>query len=374
MKQRTNSIVVVISLIFFQFNSPIFASVKKGILIDNRDGKKYKTVKIGNQIWMAQNLNYKTEDSYCYKDRVSNCAKYGRLYTWDAAIDACPDGWHLPEHDEWMTLFDFIGNNPGQKLKSDTYGFSAIPAGNRNCCDGRYHAEGEYAYFWSYSDDNDRALYIYLNYEDYAFRSHEDKNYGFSVRCIKHIKFSEVKKGFMTDSRDGKEYKTVKIGNLTWMAENLNYKIKNSYCYDDSEVNCFSYGRLYPKEALDNICPNGWRLPKSEDFETLFTNVGGSDDAGKNLKATSDWEKNGRGKDTYDFSVLPAGRRYGDKDYNGKGSFSSFWYSRENECLLIGSGRLSCSSEYGLVYLDNSDRASLGDSRSIAASIRCVKK
>ena len=142
-----------------------------GTLTDARDGKVYKTVKLGSQEWMAENLNYAAEGSHCYEDKEENCEKYGRLYTWEVALDTlnrgcgdnfsgcrlrndfhprqgvCPDGWHLPEHSEWDTLFVFAtahseNENVGSSLQaynwddynevlhaSDRYGFNIIPAG-----------------------------------------------------------------------------------------------------------------------------------------------------------------------------------------------------------------------------------------------------
>ena len=80
-------------------------------ITDHRDGQIYKTVKIGNQVWMAENLNYETENSYCYDDRMSNCLKYGRLYTWSNAMEVCPRGWRLPNKEDWETLLKNVGGD-----------------------------------------------------------------------------------------------------------------------------------------------------------------------------------------------------------------------------------------------------------------------
>jgi len=87
---------------------------------DPRDGKVYRTVKIGSQVWMAENLAYAAEGSKCYNNEESNCEKYGRLYDWDTAMKSCPAGWHLPSREEWQTLVDFAGGGKiaGEKLKA----------------------------------------------------------------------------------------------------------------------------------------------------------------------------------------------------------------------------------------------------------------
>ncbi len=170
-------------------------------LKDLRDGKTYKTVTIGDQTWMAENLNYETENSYCYKDADSNCTKYGRLYTWAAAKTVCPEGWHLPDTKEWKTLFTAVGGSStaGAKLKSqtgwtaydgitneDSFGFSALPAGDRDYSGG-YYDEGYYADFWSSTElFSYYAYYMFLGYsDDSAYLGNDSKNYGFSVRCVK---------------------------------------------------------------------------------------------------------------------------------------------------------------------------------------------
>ena len=196
-----------------------------GSITDSRDGQSYKTVVIGTQTWMAQNLNYETANSYCYGDSPSNCTKYGRLYTWAAAMDSvgtwstngkgcgynktcsptypvrgvCPEGWHLPTQTEWNTLFTAVGgqSTAGNMLKStngwyssgngtDAYSFSALPAGLRDI-NGLYRNEGDFAYFWSSTENNNyNAYFMYLGYNyDAAYLGYGSENFWFSVRCVK---------------------------------------------------------------------------------------------------------------------------------------------------------------------------------------------
>jgi hypothetical protein len=83
-------------------------------------GKTYKTVNIGEQVWMAENLNYNASGSVCYNYDPSNCDKYGRLYNWATAKIVCPAGWHLPSDAEWDALMTAVGGSSiaGTKLKS----------------------------------------------------------------------------------------------------------------------------------------------------------------------------------------------------------------------------------------------------------------
>ena len=168
---------------------------------DLRDGQTYKTVVIGEQTWMAENLNYETENSYCYDDDPSNCSKYGRLYTWAAAKTVCPEGWHLPSYDEWNTLFTAVGgqSTAGKVLKSqtgwtaydgitneDAFGFSALPAGCKYSL-GDYDYEGFYAHFWSsteYGSDYAYGMDLYYNGGN-ANLGDYDKYIRYSVRCVK---------------------------------------------------------------------------------------------------------------------------------------------------------------------------------------------
>lgn len=125
-------------------------------IVYDYEGYAYQTVKIGNQIWMAENLRTThTSDGsnlvgvYAYNDDENNVAEYGRLYTWQAALDAEIPGWHLPSDDDWTILETILGSEPGTKLKEGgDSGFNAKMAGYRND-DGSYSHLGSWAMFWT---------------------------------------------------------------------------------------------------------------------------------------------------------------------------------------------------------------------------------
>ena len=192
-----------------------------GELVDDRDGQTYKTVKIGDQWWMAENLNYETANSFCYEDNVSNCSKYGRLYTWAAAMDSagvysvnskgcgygghcsvkppargiCPEGWHVPTWAEWYTLYSAIGSTPyAMQAKgfdnwpdaTDAYGFSALPAGDYYY--GISSNFGKSSFFWSASEGSSEGAYEWIlgaDEADFSIGHGSEKICSFSVRCVK---------------------------------------------------------------------------------------------------------------------------------------------------------------------------------------------
>ena len=180
-----------------------------GAFTDTRDGQTYKTSKIGNMVWMSENLNYKTPDSYCASNKESeNCGVYGRLYTWNAAKTACHEGWHLPSRNEFESLIAAVGGKKeaGIMLKSttgwgredlngiDAYGFSALPAGAGGG-NSSYFVDpfefGRIAVFWSdtWADEpNGGYSYrMYLDFPDYGdvFLGESSKDNLASVRCVK---------------------------------------------------------------------------------------------------------------------------------------------------------------------------------------------
>jgi uncharacterized protein (TIGR02145 family) len=141
---QTATLILLLSNLFLLFK--LFTKTKKeDTFTDLRDGKIYKTTKIGRQIWMAENLNYEANGSRCYDNNPANIAKYGRLYTWEQAMKACPSGWHLPSNAEWDELITLVGGKSiaGAKLKAtsgwnlspkapigtDNYRFAALPGG-----------------------------------------------------------------------------------------------------------------------------------------------------------------------------------------------------------------------------------------------------
>jgi uncharacterized protein (TIGR02145 family) len=234
------SIILAALTILMIAGTVIYKHKDNNSLIDTRDGQKYKTVMIGNQLWMAENLNYETANSYCYNNSADSCAKYGRLYTWAAAMDsagefstngtgcgyltncsatapvqgACPNGWHLPTKSEWLNLYNSVGIKfnkirdygeeyiGGSTLLSTTgwyknsrygvdgknsYDFSALPAGFRNR-GGLFNDVLIKSFFWTSTEyDNGYAYDAFLSFSDMAGLHHSFHKYSaLSVRCIKN--------------------------------------------------------------------------------------------------------------------------------------------------------------------------------------------
>jgi uncharacterized protein (TIGR02145 family) len=133
-----------------------------------------------------------------------------------------------------------------------------------------------------------------------------------------------------TDSRNGRTYKVVKIGTQTWMAENLTYQTADSsWCYENDNSKCNTYGRLYAWNAARTACPSGWHLPSRAEWEELVTFAGGSSTAGRYLKSTGGWYNNGNGTDTYGFSALSGGYRNTGGGFYDAGYYGGWWVATE---------------------------------------------
>ena len=212
--------------------------IKKGTFTDKRDGKKYKTVTIEGVTWMAENLNYeykvkgKTYGSYCLDDDEKNCDKYGRLYTYGAAVDSaavfsdidgcsykemsekkkscydkresnkrgiCPEGWRLASGLDWWRLVQYTGSS-AKKLKSketwevdgngtDDYGFAILGGGERVTSqnDAKYQSEHKSAIFWTsdFAGSHRSDIFLFTLSNSLPVLFYDDVSAGHSVRCVK---------------------------------------------------------------------------------------------------------------------------------------------------------------------------------------------
>ena len=174
-----------------------------GTFTDTRDGQTYKTVTIGTQTWMAENINYKTDSSWCYDNNADNCKRYGRLYDWKAAATICPKGWKLSSREDWTSLIATAGGwkTAGEKLKSksgwndnydessgngtDYYGFSALPGGYHDS-DGYFGLAGINGRWWTATEYNSDNAYLrnILYHRGNVDEGYDHKSNGHSVRCV----------------------------------------------------------------------------------------------------------------------------------------------------------------------------------------------
>ncbi|MDA3929088.1 MAG: FISUMP domain-containing protein [Prolixibacteraceae bacterium] len=412
-----------------------------GQMKDPRDGFEYNTVKIGDQTWMAENMallpnqikepgynSYDEPVTYVYdfyggyrNDAMENpyWQTYGALYNWPMAQFVCPKGWTLPSKEDWEILANEAGGkeSAGIALKEagteywkspnnaakNTSGFTALPGGLVN---NGFFAIGEFGHWWSSSPDGITSAFrrdLSYNSTDLGFHSYT-KSHGYSVRCIKE----KIAEETFIDSRDGSEYKTVKIGNQVWMAENLAYipfdppynhninypsdqlgdkelelNTPRYYVYDFYYPyrtglwlleNFKTYGVLYNWYAAEDACPAGWHLPSNDEWITLANNAGGKTSAGRNLKISNQnywWEYNTPVDNSTGFSALPGGfvDRV-DNEYEAMGKWGFWWTSTE-------SGNVTAYGKTFAIERDLSyDHADLGEhsrQKDQGCSIRCIR-
>jgi uncharacterized protein (TIGR02145 family) len=416
-----------------------------GTLTDRRDGKTYRTIKMPDgRTWMADNLNHAPQPgkSWCYDNENSLCGEYGRLYDWTAAKASCPEGWHLPSREEWGGLCRSVGGimrsaadmdvyweGISGRLKAtsgwvrnyksgtDDYGFSALPAGLRDN-DGDFTGFGGYGAWWTASGYKEKFAYNFaIDYHsDRVEESAAGRGGGLSVRCIMDEGAPAVAAdtnataadppvvyGTLTDSRDRNNYKTVKIGGATWMAENLKYAPSdgNSWCYGgnlkSADPECVKYGRMYDWATAMGInasynrgkwdggdtrhrgvCPAGWHLPSRGEWDNLAKSAGGkmsSDyavkhdwlNAGTKLKSATGWNNNGNGTDNYGFSALAGGNKgvggYGPCGFCNAGERGTWWTATERDTVY---------AYYRRMYHDNDRVDEIDYYKTDGRHVRCV--
>jgi len=349
-------------------------------------GQTYRTVDIGDQTWMAENLNYAVTGSACYNGLSFNCDRYGRLYSWKDALKVCPPGWRLPSYADWSLLTNFVGDSAGIKLKTtsgwnndtrrgtDIYAFSALPGGSGVILSGGSFYPlgkvGEVGYWWTSTEFDEEEAYYRAMYSAvrlvYGTNDPMPNDFLFSVRCLQDKSSSSSSytsaacdnaiEGNGTVTCGDQTYKTVVIGEQTWMAENLNYQVEGSKCVpDDGDVNlieagglCSIYGRLYSwAAAMDlpsncntencniqpryrGVCPEGWHIPLEEDWDRLilFADNLSYDDYDDYI-----YESSTAGqflKDTSGFHALMGGFGYSSDEFSYVNERSNWWSSYES--------------------------------------------
>jgi hypothetical protein len=149
-------------------------------------GKVYKTTLINNKVWMAENLTLLVKDSWFYEDNAQYAPGYGRLYSWQAALDACPEGWRLPSVDDWQEMIDSL--EEVYPALRDTKGFNAVLGGYRTI-NGEYLSIERAADYWTSTTAGEANAWLFyiISKNEKVHRIIDDKRCGFSVRYIRDI-------------------------------------------------------------------------------------------------------------------------------------------------------------------------------------------
>ena len=391
--------------------------------------KEVYTIHVGDQVWMAKNLDVDVPGSFCYGGKPENCTKYGRLYTWSAAMKLaadyaeksardsvkrthrgiCPVGWHVPSIYDFDRLNAFIKDIDeavpvGTNLKArdvwpesenslpgeNGFGFNALPSGVLPAYSAFSGLDSMTA-FWSTAEkDSASAFFWSIRFDnDDLVRDSSGKAAAFPVRClmdppgVDEIYDSTA----IYDTRDENRYKTVEIDGKRWMAENLRFAAPGSFCYEDTDIRCRSYGRLYPWHVAmrlpadfitnpvegaiavehQGICPAGWHVPSQKEWSDMMLGVAkmrkGSVAAA--LKMREGWARGGAPiSEASGFNAIPAGARYNDGEFMELGTSAYFWEA---------SGGGDTGAAYWNLINSKDDIMRAEDFENTAFSLRCVQ-
>lgn len=344
-------------VVLFQLKKHYFQSDES---ISAVEAPLYPEVTIGSQVWMSENLNVETfrngdsipqaksseewvralkdkKPAWCYYENLEIYGpKYGKLYNGFAINDSrglAPEGWRIPTDEDWRLLIVELGD--GQKAckamknfsdqpmpgDSSTYsGFNALYAGGRSE-EGLFEGLNLYCVFSCAMDVEGISHLRYLaSDEDFILRiASAFSGVGVSVRCVKNSQGTS---------------KGVKIGNQTWMKQNLNVSsfrngamIKQArtpeewrmaceneepvWCYYDNDpANGAKYGKIYNGYAVTDdrgLAPEGWRVPALDEVQQMLDALGGSIDAGPKMKSNTGWAQGKNGVGSSGFNALPGG-------------------------------------------------------------------
>ncbi len=396
---------------------------------DERDGRTYKAVKIGTQTWMTEELAFKYKSATVRTECASEtkeCGSDSVVYSWSAAMDsvglfsdeglycgdsskcyhplqvrgACPVGWHLPNLNEWKTLFTATSAKTWTRLNE--FGFAFIYSVFKE-------PSKKFNPYWTSTEENRSNGKTYVNiinfgkeFEGASIRLsgtswHYDLN---SVRCIKDVEThkSNYKPTFFIDERDGEYYRTVKIGKQHWMAQDLNYILKETCIrnlplasegrsgqnytwaaavdslglFSDDAKGCGVFTDCVLDNPIRGLCPKGWHLPDSTEWAELFDFVK-KDNGGKgslpSLRVNHYWEADSLespSTDRYWLSIAPTGWHYftnGGSSYS-MGRYSAKFWTRTQH------------SPYSIVYVNIETEDEPQFSRHIGDiqfSVRCIE-
>ncbi|MCQ2106701.1 MAG: hypothetical protein MJZ26_13035 [Fibrobacter sp.] len=411
-------------------------------LKDLRDDKTYKTLTVNvsktytvnkteklkkyTRVWMARDLSYKygnAQDIYTMAQALDS----NRLFKEVNPLfkrGICPKGWHIPSSRDFWDFMDTVGDST---FYANDKGSSYF--GNHIAIFFYYEPDSKYMLnHFAYNLDKsqtvqtnwiggEQALRCIMDYDPddividelfpegikepgyYASNCPEGHNCKYAT-STDYLNQKEVYGEFL-DERDDQVYKTIRIGEQTWMAQNLNYAdsvqtpilkgatLCGGGAYDSTTAgDCAIYGRRYTWDAATSgsvrgICPRGWHIPNKDEFLTLLklidmstsqsSEFAESNNGGSYLKSEGGWGEVSYGENSYGFSVIPSGYYYFD---TGEHNFDArFWSSTEYSSTLVFSLRMEETNRndpYGkgvMLATQQKNAFSTGNT----ASVRCLK-